>query len=116
MSTYHFEPNCKCMAIADEKTLECLRCGVAGSVLNVTDLVEEHAERGRKAFGVRLVMQLSRECLEGEELAKVRLQVELADARAVLRRLCDDHGDNDWDDSLYLADVLDKHLGDHLNS
>lgn len=34
---------------------------------------------------------------------------------AVLRSLCRDHGDNDWDESLYLADIVEKHLGDHLN-
>ncbi len=33
---------------------------------------------------------------------------------AVLRRLCEEHGDNDWDEDLHLADVVDKHLGRYL--
>lgn len=36
-------------------------------------------------------------------------------AVAVLRRICDDHGDNDWDDELSLADIIDKHLGRYLD-
>lgn len=79
------------------------------------DLAEEHYARGWKALGSRLVTQLAQECLEGEELSKVRLQIELADTRAVLQQLCETHGDNDWDDTLYLADALDKHLGNYLN-
>ena len=32
----------------------------------------------------------------------------------VLRRLCAEHGDNDWPDELHLADVIEKHLANHL--
>lgn len=42
-------------------------------------------------------------------------RLELSEARAVLRRLCEDHGDNDWPDDLHLADALDKHLGRYLD-
>jgi hypothetical protein len=34
--------------------------------------------------------------------------------RLSLRNLCRDFGDNDWDDDLHLADVVEKHLGRHL--
>jgi hypothetical protein len=35
-------------------------------------------------------------------------------AVASLRDICRQFGDNDWPDDLHLADVLDKHLGRHL--
>lgn len=42
----------------------------------------------------------------------------LVDERAetifILRIICKDHGDNDWEDDLHLADIIDKHLGKHL--
>ena len=33
-----------------------------------------------------------------------------------LRSLCRDYGDNDWPDDLSLADVVDKHLANHLRA
>ena len=35
-------------------------------------------------------------------------------AVAALRSLCGDHGDNDWESELHLADVIEKHLARHL--
>ena len=32
-----------------------------------------------------------------------------------LRRICEEHGDNDWPDDLALVDVLEKHLECHLD-
>lgn len=49
------------------------------------------------------------------ELDAARAVAELEDARAALRRVCEDHGDNDWDDDLHLADVIEKHLARHLD-
>ncbi len=40
-----------------------------------------------------------------------RLEAEMADARVQLRKLCEDFGDTDWGDSLYLADVIERYLG-----
>jgi hypothetical protein len=37
-------------------------------------------------------------------------------AVAVLRELCAEFGDNDWDDDLHLADVIEKHLGRRLHT
>ncbi len=53
--------------------------------------------------------------LAAAHLRIARLEAHLADARAGLRSLCDDFGDNDWGDDLYLADAIDKHLGRHLH-
>jgi len=43
-----------------------------------------------------------------------RLISEREETRAALRRVCDSHGDNDWPDSLHLADVVEKHLARHI--
>ena len=37
-------------------------------------------------------------------------------AVAMLREVCDQHGDNDWDNDLHLADVIEKHLFNHLEA
>lgn len=47
---------------------------------------------------------------------KARLESEREAAIAVLRSLCEDFGDNDWEPNLYLADIIDKHLGKHLHA
>lgn len=31
-------------------------------------------------------------------------------AISALRRVCEDYGDNDWDERLHLADVITKHI------
>jgi len=57
----------------------------------------------------------------GEELSAaerryVGLVAQLEETRAALRRVCEEHGDNDWRDDLHLADVVEKHLGRHLDA
>lgn len=47
--------------------------------------------------------------LNAASLAKER-----AEAIATLRRVCVDHGDNDWEDNLHLSDVIEKHLARYL--
>lgn len=42
------------------------------------------------------------------------LAAEIEETRAAMRRVCSKHGDNDWTDTLNLADVVEKHLGRHL--
>ena len=45
---------------------------------------------------------------------KVRWAMEREAAIAELRDVCGDYGDNDWDEELHLADIIEKHLGRHL--
>ena len=40
--------------------------------------------------------------------------LEREEAMHQLRSLCAEVGDNDWEDGLHLADVIDKHLARHL--
>ncbi len=46
------------------------------------------------------------------ELARLIAEREMA--VSALRRVCKDHGDNDWDEKLHLADIIEKHLGRYL--
>lgn len=56
-----------------------------------------------------------RECLrqlgyESPESQQAHWIIEREETIAQLRRLCAQHGDNEWDEKLHLADVIDKHL------
>ena len=42
--------------------------------------------------------------------------LERQEALQQLRSLCREFGDNEWPDDLYLPDIIDKHLGDHLRA
>jgi len=39
---------------------------------------------------------------------------EREEAISRLRDACEEHGDNDWDENLHLADIIEKHLIRHL--
>lgn len=41
--------------------------------------------------------------------------IEREEAIQKLRSICADYGDNDWDEDLRLADILEKHLEDYLS-
>jgi hypothetical protein len=61
------------------------------------------------------------ECLKNlgvddPEVGKARWISEREDAIEALRRVCEEHGDNEWDEKLYLADVIEKHLENHLEA
>lgn len=34
--------------------------------------------------------------------------------KMLLRDICKEYGDNDWDDDLHIVDIVDKHLHRHL--
>jgi hypothetical protein len=62
-----------------------------------------------------------RTCLRGldvDDLAKAQAVwvLERQAVIVVLRRLCEEFGDDDWEDNDHLGDVLAKHLGDHLQA
>jgi len=50
--------------------------------------------------------------MEGRTLES--LVAEREAAVAALRSVCGDFGDNDWSSEVHLADVIEKHLGRHL--
>lgn len=82
---------------------------------------ERHWINGHRAAWRGLLGQAIRELrgdgveAEDPELRAAVLLAQLEDVRAALRRVCEDHGDNDWPDNLHLGDVIEKHLGRHLD-
>lgn len=81
-----------------------------------TDEIREHAYReGRAALARELTSRLLGDLPKshaGRTFSELAL--ELDETRAMLRRVCEDYGDNDWPDDLYLPDVIEKHLLDAL--
>ena len=68
---------------------------------------------GRKAMAASII----RECwdeLNPDEKKIANLIIERQEIVAMLRQVCENHGDNDWTDELNLADVIEKHLWRHL--
>lgn len=85
---------------------------------------EEQAERdeGQWLVGNRAAYKsMLGECLrnlgyDDPETRRVAWISEREEAIALLRSLCADFGDNEWDEDLHLADIIDKHLGKHLHA
>lgn len=79
----------------------------------MTDTEEQAYVQGSKQAWLMMLQ----ECLEhlGEtERDKYGWVLERQSAIQQLRSLCREFGDNEWDEELHLADIIDKHLGDHL--
>ena len=71
---------------------------------------------GNRAAWVRMLSECLRELgYDSGEAGAHRYILEREAALAQLRMLCEYFGDNEWDETLHLADVIDKHLGRHLH-
>jgi len=72
--------------------------------------------RGERAAWCRVLQEavkaLGYDTPEGQLAALLK---EREAAVAQLRQLCEDYGDNDWEDGHHLGDVVEKHLGRHLS-
>lgn len=73
--------------------------------------------RGSKAAWRQMLAR----CLQALEIddsvaSKARWLLEREEVIVKLRSLCEDFGDNDWDDQENLADVIEKHLARHLDA
>lgn len=78
---------------------------------------EQSYVAGQRSVASRLLrIALSELGYGGTEAEHARWIKEREEAVAALRTICEHHGDNDWDEHLNLADVIDKHLGRHLDS
>jgi hypothetical protein len=73
-----------------------------------------YMQGGRAAWTSMLHECIKHLGYDGEDVNKTAWVVEREAAIAALRGLCRDHGDNDWDEDLHLADIIDKHLRKHL--
>jgi hypothetical protein len=69
--------------------------------------------QGMRTANVRMLSQCVQE-LGYEGRSEAAWIVEREAAIAALRELCSTHGDNDWPDNLHLRDIIEKHLGRHL--
>lgn len=83
--------------------------------------MDEHGElnytRGSRAAWRTMLGECLRQLgVDDPEAGKARWFSEREDCISALRILCEHHGDNDWDEDSYLADVIEKHLGDHLEA
>jgi hypothetical protein len=81
----------------------------------VAELNEDERERAYLDGSRQAWLLMLGECIRHlrdstEPLEAAQLLSERTEAVAVLRRGCEEFGDNDWDDNLHLADVIDKHL------
>lgn len=71
--------------------------------------------RGKRAALTGILRHLLRELgYDSKEAEKTRWIIEREEAIAQLRDLCGEVGDNEWDESLHLADVIEKHLTRHV--
>jgi hypothetical protein len=71
--------------------------------------------QGRHSALNSIMLQCLRELGYSEREAQIaKLAAEREEAIAMLRQVCAEHGDNDWEDSLHLADIIENHLWRHL--
>ena len=80
-------------------------------------------QRGRRSAFARVLGDLASEFGWAEDLlsSEEKLTLELArrtreraEAIDALRDVCGKVGDNDWDEKLHLADIIEKHLGRYI--
>lgn len=77
---------------------------------------EPDYERGsRMAWSLMLQQCLQHLGYKSDEGSRIAWIVEREELVRALREICERHGDNDWPDNLHLADVIEKHLGRHLD-
>jgi predicted secreted protein len=70
---------------------------------------------GSRAVLVSILSQCARELGYEDPLAQTAVLIaEREQAKSILRRICADHGDNEWAEDTHLASVIDKHLGRYL--
>ena len=77
---------------------------------------EEDYKRGSRAAWLSLLAECYRQLGYGSPETQNVCWVEEREATiAALRSACDAFGDNDWNETLNLADVVEKHLERHLH-
>jgi hypothetical protein len=85
---------------------------------------EQDFERGRRSAYASILRQCMIELAPftermtsgGKDQMIAQLVSEREAAIVALREICAEHGDNDWPDNLYLADIIEKHLGRNLDT
>lgn len=62
----------------------------------------------------RELLQVAIRGLGYENVSREQALLLLSQTTAALRSVCGEFGDNDWDDDLHPADIVEKHLSNHL--
>lgn len=75
----------------------------------------EYTRGTRRAWLTMLIECVRHLGYQSDDVATAAWMTEREEAIHALRRLCERHGDNDWDEHLHLADILDKHLTRYLD-
>lgn len=82
----------------------------------MTPKEEAAYERGERAGLLRALQDVTAALGYTSKRGKeASLIAEREQAIAALRDICLVHGDNDWPANLHLADIIEKHLGRHLD-
>lgn len=82
--------------------------------MSMTKEEEKAYMAGGEYAWTRMMMMCLRHLGAHGERTRESLLAELIEARRQLRQLCEDFGDNNFDDELHLGDAIEKHLGRHL--
>lgn len=75
-----------------------------------------YIQGSRAAWAAMLQVCLKHLGYDAPESQRVSWILEREAAIVQLRDVCESFGDNDWDERLSLADVIEKHLGRHLHA
>lgn len=67
--------------------------------------------KGQRSVWARLLRMCMAELGYDSRIAGL---IEREEIISILREVCKDHGDNNWEEDLNLADIIDKHLYRHL--
>jgi len=79
------------------------------------EIRDEGYAQGSQMAWLRMLGECMRHLGYTDERVKaINWVLEREEAIHQLRSLCAEFGDTDWDNTLCLADIIDKHLGDYL--
>jgi hypothetical protein len=78
--------------------------------------MDEHSyiEGSRRVWLMMLQQCLIHLGVDDPVTGRQRWLLERQETLAMLRQVCEQHGDQDWTDDLYIPDILEKHLWRHL--
>lgn len=80
------------------------------------EIKEQSWIQGERAALTRQLSETLRGLMYSDEFTKERLIKEREETISALRSICDEFGDNDWDENLHLPDVINKHLRNYLDN
>ena len=82
----------------------------------MTEKEEKAYEEGNRQAWISMLQSCLQNLHGLKNLDTVKIIQERQQAIQILRSLCEEFGDNNWDDDLHLSDIIDKHLGKYLHS